>query len=126
MDNYDRLDWSSLINELLEILVINKAKFAWKCGVSQTSVSNWSTGFRKPQDYYARKVIIDLAEDNNLNLKDYKIKRKRKKPVIDIEINGIPKDIMALVIKISALSKSKQKKIIDMADFVIKSDSKSK
>ncbi|MCM8540635.1 MAG: hypothetical protein NE328_10200 [Lentisphaeraceae bacterium] len=71
MKNYDRVNWSAVITDLLEILVLTRERLALKCDVSKAAMSFWTTGKQKPQGY-ARLVLVNLAKDEGLDLKNIK------------------------------------------------------
>ena len=114
------LDWGSLTDDLLEILVINQTQLAEKCKVTQQSVSNWKTGVRSP-GVYARHVLRELTEEANLNIDKYKVKPKQKKRVKGLTDTDIPinEDILAFAQRLAVLPKRQRDKIIDMAEFMI-------
>ena len=64
------VNWSELVEDISENLILTQAQFAEKCQTTQQSVSNWKTGIRRP-GVYARGKIRNLAKDAGLKLEDY-------------------------------------------------------
>lgn len=122
MENTENINWISLITDLLEILVITKNKLAWKCDVTETAVSNWTTGKRTPQGF-GKLVLLQLAEDHGLDLKNYKVSEFSSRKAAgnqDLSVS-ISSELLKFIREISSLSKEQQKEIIEMADFMIDS-----
>ena len=114
------LNWGSLTDDLLEILVMNQTQLADQCKVTQQSVSNWKSGVRSP-GVYARHVLRELSKEAKLKLENYKIapyQKKRVKGLTESE-TPIPEEILAFAERLSALSKRQREKIMDMAEFMI-------
>ena len=114
------LNWGSLTDDLLEVLVMNQTQLADKCKVTQQSVSNWKTGVRSP-GVYARHVLRELANDAKLNVEDYKIAAYQKERAKGMSNSDIPvsEEILAFAQRLAALPKRQREKIIDMAEFMI-------
>ena len=114
------LNWGSLTDDLLEVLVMNQTQLAKKCKVTQQSVSNWKTGVRSP-GVYARHVLRELAKDAKLTLDDYKIAAYQKKRARGMSNTDIPisEEMLAFAQRLSVLPKRQREKIMDMAEFMI-------
>lgn len=113
-----KVDWSALIIDLMESLVLTQANLADKCQVTQQSISNWKNGLRTP-GVYARKKIRELASEANLKLEDY---RNDAASMIDHyngpECKELPKDILAFAVKLVTMSDKQKKEIYDFAAFI--------
>jgi len=57
-----RVDWSELIGEVLETLVITQRELAAKCGVSERTLSVWKTGRRSP-NARSRRQLARVARE---------------------------------------------------------------
>ena len=116
-------NWSVLVDDIKEILVINQTQLAEKCEVTQESVSNWKTGVSKP-GVYARHLLGELCQEAKLKIEDYRIERKQRKCVkrkVESE-TLLSEDILAFAGRLTKLSKRQRKKIMDMAEFMIERD----
>ena len=114
------LNWSALVDDIQEILVMTQTTLAEKCQVTQQSVSNWKTGVRSP-GVYARNVLRELCNEAKLKIERYKIEpkqRKRVKGQTETE-TPLPEEIMAFAERLTALTKRQRNKIMDMAEFMI-------
>ena len=113
-----KVDWSVLIIDLMESLVLTQANLAEKCQVTQQSISNWKNGLRTP-GVYARKKIRELASEASLKLEDY---RNDPMTMIDhytgSECKELPKDILAFAVKLTTLSEKQKKEVYDFAAFI--------
>jgi hypothetical protein len=117
------LNWSSLTDDLLEILIMNQTDLSAKCKVTQQSISNWKTGTRSP-GVYARHVLRELAKEANLKIEDYKVKPPKKvksKAKLDKKAS-VPEDILNFAQRVAALPNNQRNKIIDMAEFLLSRD----
>jgi transcriptional regulator with XRE-family HTH domain len=114
------LNWGSMTDDLLEILVMNQTQLAKQCRVTQQSVSNWKTGVRSP-GVYARHVLRELANEAKLTLDDYKIAPYQKLRTKGLTESQTPmsEDVMAFAQRLSVLPKRQREKIMDMAEFMI-------
>jgi transcriptional regulator with XRE-family HTH domain len=114
------LNWGSLTDDLLEVLVMNQTQLARKCKVTQQSVSNWKTGVRSP-GVYARHVLRELAKDAKLTVEDYKITAFQKTRVKGMNDTEMPmsEEILAFAQRLTVLPKRQREKIMDMAEFMI-------
>jgi len=52
----EHVNWSELIGELLETLVVTQRELAVRCGVSERTFSVWKTGKRSPNAHSRRKL----------------------------------------------------------------------
>ena len=88
----DKIEWSVLVVSLLEELTINRYELALKLGITEQAVSNWTTGYRKPSQFYRRK-IIETLKNSDLNIK-YFLKANLKKDKIHNPTVRISPDIL--------------------------------
>ena len=112
------LNWGSLTDDILEILVMNQTQLAKKCRVTQQSVSNWKTGVRNP-GVYARHMLRELADKAKLDLNNYNVTGKTVVKGMVGTHPDIPEELLAFAQRLSVLPKNQRQKVIDMAEFLI-------
>lgn len=117
------LNWSSLTDDLLEILSMNQTDLSVKCKVTQQSISNWKTGTRSP-GVYARHILRELAEEANLDICDYKAKpqKKVKNKAKTDQTPSISEDILTFAQRLATLPNNQRNKVLDMAEFLLSRD----
>jgi len=117
-----KINWSELIFDLTEALIMNQTDLAKAIGTTQQSISNWLNGRRGPSDFKA-KIILELAEQAGIDwdLEKYDISHKDKQKYLKKkEFKELPLNIRRLMLRISQLSTRKQNSVVryleDMMD----------
>lgn len=63
------IDYQKAVKDLRDKLIMTQAEFANMLGVSFTSINRWENGFNRPTTV-ARKQIVQLCKENNIELKE--------------------------------------------------------
>ena len=121
-----KLNWSQLISDISEVLIMNQTDLGKAIGTTQQSISNWLNGRREPSEPNAQK-LLELAEQAGIDvaagiyLGIYKLSKKEKrKQDKKQEFKALPLNIRKLVLTISKLSIRKRNSTVryleDMMD----------
>lgn len=65
------IDYQKAVKDLRDKLIMTQAEFAKMLGVSFTSINRWENGLNRPTTT-ARKQIVELFKENNIELKEVK------------------------------------------------------
>ena len=65
-----KIDWNSLVKEMLEGLFLSQQDLSVRCKVSQQSISNWKNGTRNP-GIFAKQKLYELAQKEEIDLRKY-------------------------------------------------------
>ncbi len=65
------IDYQKAVKDLRDKLIMTQAEFAKMLGVSFTSINRWENGLNRPTTT-ARKQIVELCKENNIELKEVK------------------------------------------------------
>lgn len=65
------IDYQKAVKDLRDKLIMTQADFAKMLGVSFTSINRWENGQNRPTTV-ARKQIVQLCKENNIELKEVK------------------------------------------------------
>lgn len=65
------IDYQKAVKDLRDKLIMTQAEFANMLGVSFTSINRWENGQNRPTTT-ARKQIVELCKENNIELKEVK------------------------------------------------------
>lgn len=65
------IDYQKAVKDLRYKLIMTQAEFAKMLGVSFTSINRWENGLNRPTTK-ARKQIVQLCKENNIELKEVK------------------------------------------------------
>ena len=65
------IDYQKAVKDLRDKLIMTQAEFAKMLGVSFTSINRWENCFNRPTTA-ARKQIVQLCKENNIELKEVK------------------------------------------------------
>ena len=63
------IDYQKAVKDLRDKLIMTQAEFAKMFGVSFTSINRWENGLNRPTTT-ARKKIVELCKENNIELKE--------------------------------------------------------
>ena len=63
------IDYKKAVKDLRDKLIMTQAEFANMLGVSFTSINRWENGLNRPTTK-ARKQIVQLCKENNIELKE--------------------------------------------------------
>lgn len=63
------IDYQKAVKDLRDKLIMTQAEFADMLGVSFTSINRWENGLNRPTTA-ARKQIVQLCKENNIELKE--------------------------------------------------------
>jgi transcriptional regulator with XRE-family HTH domain len=115
----EELDWSRLMDDLLEGMIITQTDLAAKCEVTQQSISNWKNGIRSPAGF-AREKIYELLDDASLSKDEYVLKdgicSKKKLRKVNPKLPG---DVLKFAMKLSLSPKRKRTEAIKLAEFIL-------
>ncbi|MEI3533318.1 MAG: helix-turn-helix transcriptional regulator [Bacilli bacterium] len=65
------IDYQKAVKDLRDKLIMTQAEFSKMLGVSFTSINRWENGLNRPTTT-ARKQIVELCKENNIELKEVK------------------------------------------------------
>jgi len=68
-ERWKSMDYSKLVKELREKLILTQNEFADLLGVNYTSVSRWENGSFEPTIKLKRR-IVELCKQNNIELEE--------------------------------------------------------
>lgn len=63
------IDYQKAVKDLRDKLIVTQAEFAKMLGVSFASINRWENGLNRPTTT-ARKQIVELYKENNIELKE--------------------------------------------------------
>ena len=63
------IDYQKAVKDLRDKLIMTQAEFAKMLGVSFASINRWENGLNRPTTV-ARKQIVELCKENNIELKE--------------------------------------------------------
>jgi len=63
------IDYQKAVKDLRDKLIMTQAEFANMLGISFISINRWENGLNRPTTA-ARKKIVHLCKENNIELKE--------------------------------------------------------